>query len=64
MKRTIAYVDGYNLYYGLLKGSLYKWLDLAQLVAKLLRDDHSLVSVKYFTSPVKTYPHDTSALVG
>ena len=62
MKRTIAYVDGYNLYYGLLKGSPYKWLDLAQLVAKLLRDDHSLVSVKYFTSPVKTYPHDTSAL--
>ena len=62
MKRTIAYVDGYNLYYGLLKGTPYKWLDLAQLVAKLLRDDHSLVSIKYFTSPVKTYPHDTSAL--
>ena len=62
MKRTIAYVDGYNLYYGLLKGTPYKWLDLVQFVAKLLRDNHSLVSVKYFTSPVKTYPHDTSAL--
>ena len=62
MKRTIAYVDGYNLYYGLLKGTPYKWLDLVQFVAKLLRDNHSLISVKYFTSPVKTYPHDTSAL--
>ena len=27
-KRTIIYIDGYNLYYGLLKGSVCKWLDL------------------------------------
>ena len=27
MKRVIAYIDGYNLYYGLLKGTPYKWLD-------------------------------------
>ena len=26
MKRVIAYIDGYNLYYGLLKGTPYKWL--------------------------------------
>ena len=25
--RTIAYIDGFNLYYGLLKGTPYKWLD-------------------------------------
>ena len=62
MKRTIAYIDGYNLFYGLLKGTSYKWLDPTRLVSALLRDDHELVSVKYFTSPVKTYPHDTSAL--
>jgi hypothetical protein len=24
MKRTAAYIDGYNLYYGLLKGTPYK----------------------------------------
>jgi uncharacterized LabA/DUF88 family protein len=62
MKRTVAYIDGYNLFYGLLKGTSYKWLDPTRLVSALLRDDHELVSVKYFTSPVKTYPHDTSAL--
>ena len=26
--RTYVYVDGFNLYYGALKGSHYKWLDL------------------------------------
>ena len=27
MKKTIAYIDGYNLYYGLLKGNpSVKWL--------------------------------------
>ena len=26
MKRVIAYIDGYNLYYRLLKGTPYKWL--------------------------------------
>ena len=25
--RTRVYVDGYNLYYGCLKGSPHKWLD-------------------------------------
>ena len=62
MKRTAAYIDGYNLYYGLLKGTPYKWLDPVRLVSALLRDDHELRAVKYFTSPVKTYPHDTAAL--
>ena len=26
--KTIAYIDGYNLYYSLLRGSPYKWLDV------------------------------------
>jgi 6-hydroxy-3-succinoylpyridine 3-monooxygenase len=29
--RTRVYVDGYNLYYGCLKGTPYKWLDLLKL---------------------------------
>ena len=62
MKRTVAYIDGYNLYYGILKGTPHKWLDPVRLVKALLREGHDLVSVKYFTSPVKTYPHDVAAL--
>jgi 6-hydroxy-3-succinoylpyridine 3-monooxygenase len=29
--RTRVYIDGYNLYYGCLKGTSYKWLDLLML---------------------------------
>ena len=38
MKRTIAYIDGYNLYYGLLqKNPGSKWLDPVAFVKALLR---------------------------
>jgi len=26
--RTVVYIDGFNLFYGALKGTPYKWLDL------------------------------------
>ena len=60
-KRAIAYIDGYNLYYGLLKGSSYKWLDLWAFTRSLVRQDFELVAVKYFTAPIRTYPYDLAA---
>ena len=63
MKKTIAYIDGYNLYYGLLKGTKFKWLDMVALVKGMLRADHELVKVRYFTAPVRTYPHDMKSCV-
>jgi len=53
--RTAFFVDGYNLYYGVLHGSDHKWLDLTALLAEILRIQEpsaELVSVDYFTSPV------------
>lgn len=38
--RTRIYIDGYNFYYGCLKGTPYKWLDLLPLF-----EDHILPSV-------------------
>ena len=29
--KTTLYIDGFNLYYGVLKGSPYKWLDVVKL---------------------------------
>ena len=52
MKKTIVYVDGSNLYYGLLRGTSDKWLDLVSFAKSLLRDDHEIASVKYFASRV------------
>lgn len=54
--RTIAYVDGYNLYYGRLQHTEYKWLDLRRLIEGILRIQDpafQLIEVQYFTSPVK-----------
>lgn len=53
--RTIAYVDGYNLYYGRLQGTAYKWLDLRVLIQHILHIQNpaiQLIGIKYFTSPV------------
>jgi hypothetical protein len=49
--RTIVYVDGLNLYYGCLKGTPFKWLDLAALCSRLL-PGHDIRAIKYFTTRV------------
>ena len=46
---TIAYIDGFNLYYGALSNTPYRWINLDRLV-KLLRPSDQIVKVKYFTA--------------
>jgi uncharacterized LabA/DUF88 family protein len=55
-RRTIVYVDGFNLYYGALKGTAYKWLDLEALFRRL-RSDDDLVRIRYFTALVEYGAH-------
>lgn len=53
--RTAFFVDGYNLYYGLLHGSPHKWLDLPGLLSAILAIQDpaaELTSVTYYTAPV------------
>ena len=50
--RTFVYVDGFNLYYGVLKGSSWKWLDLFALFQNMLQPHHQILSIKYFTARV------------
>ncbi len=59
---TNVYVDGFNLYYGCLKGQSYKWLDLEALCAKLL-PSHEIKRIRYFTARVKEKPSDLQAPV-
>ena len=33
--RSVIYVDGFNLYYGVLKNTAYKWLDLQRFFTPL-----------------------------
>jgi hypothetical protein len=50
-KRCIVYVDGFNLYYGALRGGPYKWLNLEKYFRLLLPND-SIQKIRYFTAEV------------
>ena len=49
--RANVYVDAFNLYYGCLKGTPYRWLDLDAFCRQLLRRD-SIHRIRYFTALV------------
>ena len=51
--RISAYVDALNLYYGALKNTSYKWLNLVQFVNLTIADIGSEIeNLKYFTASV------------
>ncbi len=56
MKANV-YVDGFNLYYGCLKGTPYRWLDLAQLCQVLL-PSHQIHRIRYFTARLQPRAED------
>jgi len=55
--KTNVYVDGFNLYYGAIKGTPYGWLNIARLCEMLLPRDQ-IQRIKYFTALVNPRPHD------
>jgi len=54
---THVYIDGFNLYYGLLKGTPYKWLDLERFCDQLL-PKNAVSKIYYFTAKVDARPQD------
>lgn len=59
--KTYVYIDGFNLYYGALKGTTYRWLNPKELVSKLVRKDHELEKIKYFTARTSPLPGNPDA---
>jgi uncharacterized LabA/DUF88 family protein len=55
--KTIIYVDGFNLYYGALKKTPYKWLNILAL-CKFLLPKNEIVQIKYFTALVSARAND------
>lgn len=51
MIKTYVYVDGFNLYYGSLRQSPYRWLDLEQL-CRLLLPPNDVQRINYYTARV------------
>ena len=55
--KAYVYVDGFNLYYGSLRDTPYKWLDISKLCSFLF-PNYSISKIKYFTAPVKIREND------
>jgi uncharacterized LabA/DUF88 family protein len=58
--RVIAYIDGFNLFFGMRsKGwRRYYWLDPRALASNLLKPGQELVATKCFTARISPSPHD------
>lgn len=48
---TGIYIDGLNLYYGALRNTPYRWLDLDRFCQVLLPQDQ-IGTIRYFTAPI------------
>lgn len=56
--RTSVYIDGFNLYFGALKRTPHKWLDVTAMVQRHLAPHHRIMAVKYFTAKINSRPND------
>jgi len=55
--KTTVYVDAFNLYFGAVRGTPFRWLDLAKLCTILL-PKHQVQCIKYFTARLRARPSD------
>jgi hypothetical protein len=58
--KTTVYIDGFNLYYGAVKDTPYRWLDV-RTMCELLLPRHEIGTIKYFTARVRGWEHDPDA---
>lgn len=51
-EKVIAYIDGFNFYYGLRQQpwKKYYWLDVVRLIESFLHSNQELIAVKYFSA--------------
>ncbi len=52
--RTVIYIDGFNFYYGAVKGTSCKWLDLKAMCQNILKPHHRIDSIVYCTALVNS----------
>lgn len=58
---TYVYIDGFNLYFGAVRGTPYKWLDLSKM-CRLLLPKHTIAQIRYYTALVRPRAHDPQQL--
>jgi uncharacterized LabA/DUF88 family protein len=55
--KTIVYVDGFNLYYGALKRTACRWLDLEKFF-RFVFPQNDILGIRYFTAVINPLPGD------
>jgi uncharacterized LabA/DUF88 family protein len=55
--KTYVYIDGFNLYYGALRKTPYRWVNVRKL-CELLLPKNTIDEIKYFTARVSARPGD------
>jgi uncharacterized LabA/DUF88 family protein len=60
--KTYVYVDGFNFYFGCVKGTPNKWLNFRKLFETLL-PHNQIDCIKYFTAKVSARPQNPNAPV-
>ena len=58
--KTYVYVDAFNLYYGCIKGTSNKWLNVKRL-CEIMLPQNQIAKIKYFTARVNARPSDPQA---
>ena len=59
-KTANVYIDGFNLYYGSLRGTPYKWLNLL-LMCQMLLPNRYIGRIRFFTARITSQPHNPLA---
>ena len=56
--RVIVYIDGFNLYFGMVDTGIEncKWLNIKALIDSYITHNQELVEIKYFTSRITNQP--------
>lgn len=55
--KTYVYVDGFNLYYGSVRNTPCRWLDISEM-CRLLLPNNTISKIKYFTARVTARLND------
>jgi len=53
-RKTNVYIDGFNLYFGCLRNTPYKWLNLAEFCRQSLPPHFQIHRIRYFTALVQS----------
>ena len=60
--RTIVYIDGFNLYYRMLKANPHlKWVNPKRLAEEILNPSHIVTRVNYYTARISARANDPNA---